>query len=89
MATFELYRRSTIGICLTDALDGMVQNGTLSPEHAIQVLVQFDKGHLHTYRFCDNVWTFILHKVFFKIDEREEEIAKLKIVACDSKLLSQ
>ncbi|CAN7063880.1 unnamed protein product [Brassica oleracea var. botrytis] len=20
------------------------------------------KGYLHTYRFCDNVWTFILQK---------------------------
>ncbi|KAL2937904.1 Transcription initiation factor IIA subunit 2 [Bienertia sinuspersici] len=44
MATFELYRRSTIGMCLTETLDGMVQNGTLSPELAIQVLVQFDKS---------------------------------------------
>jgi len=43
MATFELYRRSTIGMCLTETLDEMVQNGTLSPEIAIQVLVQFDK----------------------------------------------
>lgn len=43
MATFELYRRSTIGMCLTETLDEMVQNGTLSPELAIQVLVQFDK----------------------------------------------
>ncbi|RVW65687.1 Transcription initiation factor IIA subunit 2 [Vitis vinifera] len=44
MATFELYRRSTIGMCLTETLDEMVQNGTLSPELAIQVLVQFDKS---------------------------------------------
>ncbi|MBA0775378.1 hypothetical protein Gotri_010530 [Gossypium trilobum] len=44
MATFELYRRSTIGMCLTEALDEMVSNGTLSPELAIQVLVQFDKS---------------------------------------------
>ncbi|CAN6927843.1 unnamed protein product [Brassica oleracea] len=59
MATFELYRRSTIGMCLTETLDEML----------IQVLVQFDKvyfsfslthsyvtllGNLHTYRFCDN-----------------------------------
>jgi len=43
MATFELYRRSTIGMCLTETLDEMVQSGTLSPELAIQVLVQFDK----------------------------------------------
>ncbi|GAY48127.1 hypothetical protein CUMW_109480 [Citrus unshiu] len=44
MATFELYRRSTIGMCLTETLDEMVQNGTLTPELAIQVLVQFDKS---------------------------------------------
>jgi transcription initiation factor TFIIA small subunit len=43
MATFELYRRSEIGTCLTETLDEMVQSGTLSPEHAIQILVQFDK----------------------------------------------
>ncbi|KAK9994257.1 hypothetical protein SO802_023960 [Lithocarpus litseifolius] len=44
MATFELYRRSTIGMCLTETLDEMVNSGTLSPELAIQVLVQFDKS---------------------------------------------
>ncbi|GAU45222.1 hypothetical protein TSUD_244270, partial [Trifolium subterraneum] len=44
MATFELYRRSEIGTCLTETLDEMVQAGTLSPEHAIQILVQFDKS---------------------------------------------
>ncbi|GMP80576.1 hypothetical protein CsSME_00035616 [Camellia sinensis var. sinensis] len=44
MATFELYRRSTIGMCLTETLDEMVSGGILSPELAIQVLVQFDKS---------------------------------------------
>lgn len=48
MATFELYRRSTIGMCLTETLDEMVQSGTLSPELAIQVLVQFDKVYTGT-----------------------------------------
>ncbi|KAL0334961.1 UNVERIFIED_CONTAM: Transcription initiation factor IIA subunit [Sesamum radiatum] len=43
MATFELYRRSTIGMCLTETLDQMVSGGVLSPELAIQVLIQFDK----------------------------------------------
>ncbi|RRT44855.1 hypothetical protein BHE74_00056229 [Ensete ventricosum] len=43
MATFELYRRSSIGMCLTETLDEMVSTGTLSPELAYQVLVQFDK----------------------------------------------
>ncbi|XP_022728062.1 transcription initiation factor IIA subunit 2 [Durio zibethinus] len=106
MATFELYRRSTIGMCLTETLDEMVSTGTLSPEFAIQVLVQFDKsmtealesqvkskvnisGHLHTYRFCDNVWTFILQNAVFKNENSQENIGRVKIVACDSKLLSQ
>jgi hypothetical protein len=30
-------------MCLTETLDEMVSSGTLSPELAIQVLVQFDK----------------------------------------------
>ncbi|XP_052188843.1 transcription initiation factor IIA subunit 2 [Diospyros lotus] len=106
MATFELYRRSTIGMCLTETLDEMVSTGVLSPELAIQVLVQFDKsmtealetqvkskvtikGHLHTYRFCDNVWTFILQDAQFKTEESQENVGRVKIVACDSKLLSQ
>ncbi|KAK8919065.1 Transcription initiation factor IIA subunit 2 [Platanthera zijinensis] len=108
MATFELYRRSTIGMCLTETLDEMVSNGTLNPELAIQVLVQFDKsmtealenqvkskvsiksqGHLHTYRFCDNVWTFILQDATFKNEESQENVGRVKIVACDSKLLAQ
>ncbi|KAG6774100.1 hypothetical protein POTOM_021449 [Populus tomentosa] len=106
MATFELYRRSTIGMCLTETLDDMVQNGTLSPELAFQVLVQFDKsmtealetkvkskvtikGHLHTYRFCDNVWTFILQDANFKNEDSHENVGRVKIVACDSKLLTQ
>ncbi|GJY55940.1 alpha-glucan water dikinase 2-like protein isoform X2, partial [Tanacetum coccineum] len=106
MATFELYRRSTIGMCLTETLDEMVSNGVLTPELAIQVLVQFDKsmtealdsqvkskvtikGHLHTYRFCDNVWTFIVQDAIFKYDEIQENVGQVKIVACDSKLLTQ
>ncbi|MCL7045907.1 hypothetical protein MKW94_009513 [Papaver nudicaule] len=31
-------------MCLTETLDEMVSNGTLSPELAIQVLIQFDKS---------------------------------------------
>nr|GFA61092.1 transcription initiation factor IIA subunit 2 [Tanacetum cinerariifolium] len=44
MATFELYRRSTIRMCLTDTLDEMVETRKLGPGHAIEVLVQFDKS---------------------------------------------
>ncbi|KAL6505363.1 hypothetical protein OROGR_025180 [Orobanche gracilis] len=46
-------------------------------------------GHLHTYRFCDNVWTFILQRVQLKSEEGQEMVESVKIVACDSKLLTQ
>ncbi|XP_021676978.1 transcription initiation factor IIA subunit 2-like [Hevea brasiliensis] len=105
MTTLELYRRSTIGVCLTEALDEMVERGTLRPELAIQVILQFDKsmakalesqvkskvsikGHLHTYRFYDYVWTFILTEALFKNKYSQENVDRVKIVACDSTLLS-
>ncbi|XP_051145690.1 transcription initiation factor IIA subunit 2-like [Andrographis paniculata] len=106
MTTFELYRRSTIGMCLTETLDQMVSTGVLRPELAIQVLIQFDKsmtevlesdvkskvsvkGHLHTYRFCDNVWTFLVQNAQLKSEEIQETVESVKIVACDSKLLTE
>ena len=49
----------------------------------------FVQGHLHTYRFCDNVWTFILQDALFKNEETQENVGRVKIVACDSKLLTQ
>jgi hypothetical protein len=47
------------------------------------------QGHLHTYRFCDNVWTFILQDALFKNEDKQENVGRVKIVACDSKLLNQ
>lgn len=43
------------------------------------------KGHLNTYRFCDNVWTFVMDPAEFR--EMSEKIcqSKVKIVACDGK----
>jgi transcription initiation factor TFIIA small subunit len=44
------------------------------------------KGHLHTYRCCDDVWTFIVRDIQFKMDDGELVNAeKIKIVACNSK----
>lgn len=106
MSTYELYRKSSIGMSLTDALDELVTNGTISPLLAVKVLMQFDKsmndalsqkvktkttfkGHLHTYRFCDNVWTFILEKAEFKFDQEKVNVDRVKIVACDAKIISR
>ena len=44
------------------------------------------QGHLDTYRFCDEVWTFILKDVKFKMDNAQQtEAERVKIVACQSK----
>lgn len=68
-------------MALTDALDEMVTARELTPTIAMRILLEFDRcivkelellkqkttfgAHLHTYRFCDNVWTFILENVKF------------------------
>ncbi|XP_013411084.1 transcription initiation factor IIA subunit 2 [Lingula anatina] len=43
------------------------------------------KGHLNTYRFCDNVWTFVLNDVDFREVTEVVKVDKVKIVACDGK----
>lgn len=47
-------------MCLTETLDEMVQSGTLSPELAIQVLVQFDKVRLGPGSSLVTVWNLDL-----------------------------
>lgn len=45
------------------------------------------QGKLNTYRFCDNVWTFVLNNVEFRENPMQEiaKVEKVKIVACDGK----
>ncbi|KAL8906868.1 MAG: hypothetical protein Q9172_006852 [Xanthocarpia lactea] len=44
------------------------------------------KGHLDTYRFCDEVWTFLIKDVNFKLDNQNQiQAEKIKIVSCNSK----
>ncbi|OBZ80592.1 Transcription initiation factor IIA subunit 2 [Choanephora cucurbitarum] len=43
------------------------------------------KGHLHTYRFCDEVWTFIVENPTFKFDQDNVSADKVKIVACNAR----
>lgn len=40
---YELYRRSAVGLALTDSLDELIQNNQLSPQLAMKVLYQFDR----------------------------------------------
>eukprot|EP00054_Salpingoeca_dolichothecata_P017602 m.106045 g.106045 ORF g.106045 m.106045 type:complete len:105 (+) comp22521_c0_seq3:147-461(+) len=43
------------------------------------------KGQCSIYRHVNNVWTFTLQDVRFKLDDEVLDVDKLKIVACDSK----
>ena len=44
------------------------------------------QGHLDTYRFCDEVWTFIIKDIKFKLENAQQlDVEKVKIVACLAK----
>ena len=101
--SYQLYRNTTLGHTLQEALDELMQMQMLSPALALRVLIQFDKSinsalntrvknkltfkaeKLNTYRFCDNVWTFMLNDVEFKEINDLGKIDRVKIVACDAK----
>ncbi|GJS51668.1 transcription initiation factor IIA subunit 2 [Tanacetum coccineum] len=77
---------------LIDTLDEMVSTANVvsmaeALDNKVKTKVSI-KGHLNTYRFCDNVWTFNLQDALIKYDESQENVGRVKIVACDSKLLT-
>ncbi|RMD42713.1 hypothetical protein DV735_g2433, partial [Chaetothyriales sp. CBS 134920] len=92
---YELYRNSSIGESLVDTIDDLIHDGRIEPQLALRVLANFDRvvsetlaenGHLETYRFCDDVWTFLVKDVKFKSDaDKEFHADKVKIVSCNSK----
>ena len=51
----------------------------------VKTRLNFRAGKLHTYRFCDNVWTFLLNDVEFRDLQDITKVDKVKIVACDGK----
>ncbi|KEZ41163.1 hypothetical protein SAPIO_CDS7241 [Scedosporium apiospermum] len=101
---YELYRRSSIGMALTDTLDDLISDERINPQLAMKILGNFDqaitealqknvkarlsfKGSLDTYRFCDEVWTFLIRNVQFKMDGSSVAVQadKVKIVSCNAK----
>jgi len=47
--------------------------------------LNFKAQHLKTYRFCDNVWQFMMEGVEFREAHEVAQVEKLKIVACDGR----
>ncbi len=104
--SYQLYRNTTLGHTLQEALDELMQLQLLSPNLALRVLLQFDRSinaalstrvrnrlnfkadRLNTYRFCDNVWTFMLNDVEFREFNEIAKVDRVKIVACDAKAAS-
>ncbi|KAI9836421.1 MAG: Transcription initiation factor IIA small chain (TFIIA 13.5 kDa subunit) [Sarea resinae] len=100
---YELYRRSSLGLALTDTLDDLISARRMEPQLAMKILANFDrsisevladkvkarlnfKGHLDTYRFCDEVWTFLIKDINFKLDNQSTVHAeRVKIVSCSSR----
>lgn len=58
-------------------------NGALSGR--VKTKVNFKADKLNTYRFCDNVWTFMLNDVEFREVAEIGKVDRVKIVACDAK----
>lgn len=101
---YQMYRTTTLGVALRSTLDELVEDGTITPTLAQNVMATFDKSinkalsqrvknktsfkaeKLRAYRFCDNVWTFVMEKVEFRDATRPIEgiIDRVKIVACDA-----
>lgn len=50
--------------------------------------LNFRAEKLNTYRFCDNVWTFMLNDVEFREFNELAKVDRVKIVACDAKAAS-
>uniref|UniRef100_A0A3Q2DCY9 Transcription initiation factor IIA subunit 2 n=1 Tax=Cyprinodon variegatus TaxID=28743 RepID=A0A3Q2DCY9_CYPVA len=100
---YQLYRNTTLGNSLQESLDELIQitpqlalqvllqfdkaiNAALASR--VRNRVNF-RGSLNTYRFCDNVWTFVLNDVEFREVTELVKVDKVKIVACDGKSESQ
>ncbi|KAF6130306.1 general transcription factor IIA subunit 2 [Phyllostomus discolor] len=96
---YQLYRNTTLGNSLQESLDELIQitpqlalqvllqfdkaiNSALAQR--VRNRVNF-RGSLNTYRFCDNVWTFVLNDVEFREVTELIKVDKVKIVACDGK----
>ena len=106
MTTYQHYRNTTLGNCLKETLDELIQSQNISSDLGILVLNQFDramnhllkdkvrnkftfKGDLHTYRYCDNVWTCVLKNADFKPNAKDSNdgsirVEKVKFVACEA-----
>uniref|UniRef100_A0A1D5Q9P6 Transcription initiation factor IIA gamma chain n=1 Tax=Macaca mulatta TaxID=9544 RepID=A0A1D5Q9P6_MACMU len=54
--------------------------------NSLQVILdELIQSFLNTYRFCDNLWTFVLNDVEFREVTELTKVDEAKIVDCDGK----
>uniref|UniRef100_A0A2K5N003 Transcription initiation factor IIA gamma chain n=2 Tax=Cercopithecinae TaxID=9528 RepID=A0A2K5N003_CERAT len=54
--------------------------------NSLQVILdELIQSFLNTYRFCDNLWTFVLNDVEFREVTELIKVDEAKIVDCDGK----
>ena len=75
---------------LADKVKARMNFKVEAPAYSSRVKAMADstisKGHLDTYRFCDEVWTFLIKDVNFKLDNQNNvQAEKIKIVSCNAK----
>ncbi|KAI7829218.1 transcription initiation factor IIA, gamma subunit, helical domain-containing protein [Kickxella alabastrina] len=70
-----------LAIQVLDQYDKSISEALSSKVKAKAVM----KGNLRTYRFCDDVWTFIIKNPTFKFDHDSASADKVKIVACNAR----
>uniref|UniRef100_A0A8I5Y9B8 Transcription initiation factor IIA subunit 2 n=1 Tax=Rattus norvegicus TaxID=10116 RepID=A0A8I5Y9B8_RAT len=88
----QLYRNTTLGNTHTVSTDRpqlalqvlLLFDNAINSALAQRVRNRVNfRGSLNTYRFCDNVWTFVLNDVEFREVTELIKVDKVKIVACD------
>ncbi|MCL4129480.1 UNVERIFIED_CONTAM: hypothetical protein GTU68_007303, partial [Idotea baltica] len=73
---------STLALKILQQFDKVI-NSSLATK--VRSRISFKASKLNTYRFCDNVWTFLMSDVEFKEVQDFINVDRLKIVACDGR----
>ena len=81
----HLIHTLSVFVCLEHALHCYHETRWLTVAGIL--LANNTQGSLDTYRFCDEVWTFLIKNVTFKMDGGQSVVTadKVKIVSCSAK----
>ncbi|KAK7080642.1 Gtf2a2p [Halocaridina rubra] len=71
-----------LALCVLHQFDRAINQALANK---VRTRITFKANKLNTYRFCDNVWTFLMSEVEFKEVQEFAQVDRLKIVACDGR----